>query len=1312
MDRREPEEKGALPYGEAATELVEEPATQHFDLPYPGLRPFERREAQLFFGRNRCVDSMVETLDRTRMLAVLGPSGSGKSSLVRTGLFEALEGGLAPTAGPNWVIADIKHPGGHPFRELARSLLQATGEQFDDIVVERLRSELRKGPSKLAEWWLCRASEEPQNLLILVDQFEELFRYGDADDRDRIEAFVDLLLETLTYPDLRIHVVLTMRSEYLGACALVPGLAEAINRSLSLTPRMTQAECMAAIVGPSRIVGFDIEPALTNDLLNDMNDLAPWEEEGSGRRSDSELDEIDRIARRADQLPLMQHVLNRLWVETAKKTRAGQRVLLRQKHYHDEGRLQGALDKHADDVMKNTGEPVLTERLFRALTSGSSVATAVRRQRTIKQLVAEIGYEPTRVCKVVKAFSARDCHFLSVTGTGDLRDGDTVDISHESLIRQWTKLSAWLIAEAEEGRIWRDLRRAAAREEQDGLLSGKALEARSAWLASRGLTDGWIVRYGGEEKKVREFIARGVEADRRRQRRARIAAYGTVGALGTAALVSLGVFAWASSQAASARASALAAERSEQMSHDRADKAAAAERKARSIANEALRIAGNARTETKRAKALTALAVAREKAAAASAKAARAQQLHALAESERLKRGSEQLAVEFHDRLLRPQIAQARASGPIAGEFELLKTAFQGNILRTSNPAAHAALSREVKWARGSLNADDLDVPETAKLAAALEDSGNEAEAVSPSERSMRRAAAAILRGRIRMIEGDSAAAISQFESASAELGDAAGDDALLLQAEAHFRKASALLDSSSTDQASRSAGDCLAVLEAAGRLDSPRPGKGSASETVSAVAEIPAFDEDDGRSVLAGRCQTLLAASAGEDPEAAELWRSAARSLLAARAGSGDLDIARADMLTRYFRRIKRVPGYDPAIVELQNTTLYRAREKVRSLTVYDDPKISIGITRSEALAQVALIAEVTRPLLKRATTREMASLLDLPQRVLVRLSQHLPAQAPQSVRRQVAQAFSDHAEQRLAAMVSAANESAAPGMDFVLYDSARFLEAYAAFALELPQPDAKTHIEQARRIATEMLRASHSTMPSQRYRAPDRSAAVADRFVEALCNNDRFPRSDQCEDLKEVAEKNRAHDRGVVENLKRLAGYAVATVPAFGWADENGIALGGIDTVGCFTQAYTSTALGWSDRLTSDAVATEGAASAADAPIASCYPLRGRYGYYHPHGGQMFLFDNAENRRAFIETPGRYGAGFDGYDLMELAEGRRCRPKGGVTVGYIRDSVVYLTDSRDAPTALTFSKAFDAWKKIGPTANAAGPAEDEGCE
>src|SRR5262249_21588233 len=340
---------------------------------------------------------------------------------------------------------------------------------------------LKRGPRALIEW--CRDGHHlapGTNLLLLVDQFEELFRYQDYAGREEAEAFVALLLEsrqpteTATPQDAEfpIYVTITMRSEYLGACALIEGLAEAINEGTYLTPRMTREECRGAIVGPARVCEVEIEPALVNRLLNDLANFAPWDSSGA------EI-QLDRQARRADQLPLLQYTLNRMWEEAKEKTRP---ITLTVADYSAIGGLSGALDKHANALLDGLAHDLGpargragTRAAVRPAPPGHSAAAAARRPTGFGDLIAICGEDRAGATAVVDAFRAAGCNFLTPEVDPRhpaLADNDNIDISHESLIRQWATLSQWLENEARIAHEWRRLEEDAARGE---LLSGQRL---------------------------------------------------------------------------------------------------------------------------------------------------------------------------------------------------------------------------------------------------------------------------------------------------------------------------------------------------------------------------------------------------------------------------------------------------------------------------------------------------------------------------------------------------------------------------------------------------------------------------------------------------------------------------------------------------------------------------------------------------------------------------------------------------------------------------------------------------------------------
>lgn len=480
-------------------------------MPYPGLRSFRREESDLFFGREDCVNTMVDRLAANHFLAVLGSSGTGKSSLVKTGLLDALDLGIMAQAGSRWRVVMMR-PGSAPLANLARGLLDA--ETSDGKVaagdVDLLRAFLLRGPRSVAEW--CRDGHLPAdtNLLLLVDQFEELFRYRDYGGREEAEALAALLIESARATEFPIFIALTMRSEYLGACALVEGLAETISASLFLAPRMNREQCRAAIFGPAAVCGVAIENALVNRLLNDLAAFAPWDDRGNG-------DQLDRLGRRADQLPLLQYCLNRMCVTTRDEA-DGRAVKLIVADYERIGGLAGALNAHANEILGALGPERLpiAEAAFRALTEGSTITDAVRRPTRLCDLVEICSADKTDVYAVVDAFRASGCNFLvpelELTNPRPLDDDAVIDISHESLIRQWKKLSEWLEKEARAGRQWRRL---LDRLDVGEPMHGAELASIVAWCEDEKPNAAWASRYGGDFAGVTAFI-QGSERQRRR----------------------------------------------------------------------------------------------------------------------------------------------------------------------------------------------------------------------------------------------------------------------------------------------------------------------------------------------------------------------------------------------------------------------------------------------------------------------------------------------------------------------------------------------------------------------------------------------------------------------------------------------------------------------------------------------------------------------------------------------------------------------------------------------------------------------------
>jgi hypothetical protein len=232
--------------------MGEQAATLYTGRIYPGLRPFEAEDALLFFGREEQIDELLRRLQDTRFLAVVGLSGSGKSSLVRASLLPALHRGHLTGAGSHWRVS-VMRPGADPFGALAQVLDETLGKRNDRLPTLRSCSLGLVDASR-------HGRDENENLLLVVDQFEEVFRFWGS---NRLSAgaaaeFVELILAaTRDYESAyRVYVVITLRSDYLGECARFQGLPEALNDSQYLVPRMTREQLREAIEGPAALAAW------------------------------------------------------------------------------------------------------------------------------------------------------------------------------------------------------------------------------------------------------------------------------------------------------------------------------------------------------------------------------------------------------------------------------------------------------------------------------------------------------------------------------------------------------------------------------------------------------------------------------------------------------------------------------------------------------------------------------------------------------------------------------------------------------------------------------------------------------------------------------------------------------------------------------------------------------------------------------------------------------------------------------------------------------------------------------------------------
>jgi WD40 repeat protein len=518
--------------------------------PYKGLQAFQEKDAGNFHGRTNLITHLTNQLSThpitqptnyatKNFLALVGPSGSGKSSVVGAGLVPALRHGALPNS-ENWFITNMM-PSTHPYDELETALLRVAVNP-PPTLLDQLRTDERG---------LLRAvrrilPDRDSQLLLVIDQFEELFTLT-ATPADT-NAFLDTLVATVTDPRSPVSVVLTLRADFFDRPLHHPAFGELMRRNTEVITPMSAEELIQAIRFPAEQVGAQIEPALLTQIITDVND-------------------------QPGALPLLQYALTELF-----ERRQGN--LLTKGAYQEIGGVLGALGRRAEEIYNNLDKPeqATAKQLFlRLVTLGEGVEDTRRRvlqselESLINQQPATSNQQPTAKSKILNAFGS--ARLLSFDRDPDTRHA-TVEVAHEALLREWSRLRGWLADSREDIRLQRQLAMAGKEwrnSEQDDsfLLRGARLDRFEGWARQTSIALNQqekafleaslaerIARHTAEENRRQQELAtaqrlaetekaRAIEAENRATEQAGYAhtlrrrAYGLAGVLGVAMLLAI-----------------------------------------------------------------------------------------------------------------------------------------------------------------------------------------------------------------------------------------------------------------------------------------------------------------------------------------------------------------------------------------------------------------------------------------------------------------------------------------------------------------------------------------------------------------------------------------------------------------------------------------------------------------------------------------------------------------------------------------------------------------------------------------------------
>ncbi|MBD1813576.1 caspase family protein [Microcoleus vaginatus DQ-U2] len=400
--------------------------------PYKGLAYFDckKEDAEYFYGRTDLTDRLLDKVRSGNFLAVVGASGSGKSSVVRAGLLYQLKLGRRLSGSDRWRI-HIFTPGERPFDNLAKAFIDLNLSQANRATeLAKLQLLFKKNP--LEGLGFLITATQAERIVLVVDQFEEAFTL--CNNSELRQQFFVCLLNALERSDNKLCLVLTMRADFFGKCAEqeYAGLASKIQEHLVTVMPMAQKELEEAITKPAEQVKLKIAPGLAACMINDM-DGAP----GS--------------------LPLLQYTLTELWAKRHENT-------LTIAAYTKLGGVKGTLQKRATEVYESfsPNEQKMAKQIFLELTQLGEGTEDTRRRVLQKDLVTS-QQSAALVNQVVKKLADAN---LVVTSTllekgAESSQIPVVDIAHESLIRHWSQLREWVNESRDAIRIERKIEQAA-----------------------------------------------------------------------------------------------------------------------------------------------------------------------------------------------------------------------------------------------------------------------------------------------------------------------------------------------------------------------------------------------------------------------------------------------------------------------------------------------------------------------------------------------------------------------------------------------------------------------------------------------------------------------------------------------------------------------------------------------------------------------------------------------------------------------------------------------------------------------------------
>ena len=454
--------------------------------PFPGLRPFTPEESEIFFGREDESSEIAGKLIRNRFVAVTGASGSGKSSLILCGLLPKIRGLSSKETGI-WRILTMK-PGNDPFGYLTRSFAENIPDADKrNMPKDEILKLLKENPDGIAEVIKRLSSEIKGKVLLFIDQFEELFRYGSPETGvgtgTDTAGFIDLITNAVTHSNPDFYLVITLRSDLISVCEHYRGFTELLNNSNFLVSRMNRENFREVIIGPVKNAGAEID----NDLVEQL---------------------IDEVEDRSDQLPVLQHALMRTWIRWRELDEPERPIDY--SDYSSIGTMKDAISRHADEIYERLDQngKRICEKLFKIITGKGSDNKGVRYPSNVKTIRSVVRCTGDELYEVIEEFRNPSISVLTPHYSIRLDDDSIIDLSHESLIHLWDRLRIWIDEESSSVQMYLRLSEASALYQQGktGLLKQPDLQLAINWREQNKPTLWWAQKYNPAYERAMVYL--------------------------------------------------------------------------------------------------------------------------------------------------------------------------------------------------------------------------------------------------------------------------------------------------------------------------------------------------------------------------------------------------------------------------------------------------------------------------------------------------------------------------------------------------------------------------------------------------------------------------------------------------------------------------------------------------------------------------------------------------------------------------------------------------------------------------------------